>query len=311
MNCPLCNSKYISKFVSINTSDIIDHYKTNFNIIVSNLFLNHSTIFLWKCEICNLYFFTPIVQGDGNFYNELQKKSWYYSDRKPEFLYANKFINYNHKVIEIGSGTGNFSEIINSSFYIGIELSTEATKKARKKNILVINMKMNTLPKAFFKCFDILCYFQVLEHIRNPYEFIRDSLKLLKKNGLLIISVPSSESYIRFRPNSFLNMPPHHLSWWSKKSLFKISEIFNLEIISHEHHILDDVQLQFFIESFLYRLISINKNTKLVDHSKKWKIIEFLSKYLAKALKTFKIKESFRPFGDSITFVYRNTSKYL
>ena len=50
---------------------------------------------------------------------------------------------------------------------------------------------------AEFPKFDIITFFEVLEHLDNPLYFIEGVVKLLKPNGKLVISVPSRERLLR------------------------------------------------------------------------------------------------------------------
>lgn len=50
-----------------------------------------------------------------------------------------------------------------------------------------------------------------------------------------MVAVPSEDSFIQYATNGILNMPPHHISRFSDKSLQYIAKIFNLELISIWH----------------------------------------------------------------------------
>jgi len=41
--------------------------------------------------------------------------------------------------------------------------------------------------------FDVLCSFQVIEHLEKPEHFFKEANRVLKKDGLLIISTPNPE----------------------------------------------------------------------------------------------------------------------
>ncbi len=48
----------------------------------------------------------------------------------------------------------------------------------------------NTLSTLKNKKFDLITHFFVFEHIRNPFEFLKESYALLKDNGLIICEIP-------------------------------------------------------------------------------------------------------------------------
>ena len=72
--------------------------------------------------------------------------------------------------------------------------------------------------------YDVVCSFQVLEHVSDIQGFLAGCLRALKTGGLLIICVPSFDSYLRYQTNALLNLPPHHLSHWSDQCLRRIAQ---------------------------------------------------------------------------------------
>jgi len=74
----------------------------------------------------------------------------------------------------------------------------------------------------------IVVSFQVLEHVANPHEFIVSCLKLLRPGGKLVVGVPSHDGIFGRAVNSILDMPPHHLTHWSKCTFQKLADIFGL-----------------------------------------------------------------------------------
>ncbi len=94
----------------------------------------------------------------------------------------------------------------------------------------ILNQTIQEHAEANPNKYDIVCSFQVLEHVAHVKEMILASLKVLKKNGKLIISVPNNESFIKYNSGGILNMPPHHMSLWEINSLFSLQSIFNIKI---------------------------------------------------------------------------------
>lgn len=89
--------------------------------------------------------------------------------------------------------------------------------------------------------FDIITFFEVLEHQDNPKEFLHQVKSILKPGGYIAGSVPNSEAIKGLLYYSPVNLPPHHFLWFTKRALvnlfntcFEIDkiEIYNVKFSS-------------------------------------------------------------------------------
>jgi 2-polyprenyl-3-methyl-5-hydroxy-6-metoxy-1,4-benzoquinol methylase len=230
-SCISCKSEELEQIQKIKTSDINELYKRAFSYDVIDEFKGENHINYVKCKQCSLHFFTPILPGSGRFYEELQKRmSFYYKDNRYEFFYSKDFIKEGDKVLEIGSGNGHFSEIINAKDYTGLEYNDKAIKDAAEKGIRLIKQSIEDHSKEQKEVYDVVCSFQVLEHVPNPHEYIQASLRVLKKGGLMIIGVPAMESILTTNLNHTLNLPPHHMTRWNKEAFQYFEQIFDVKL---------------------------------------------------------------------------------
>jgi 2-polyprenyl-3-methyl-5-hydroxy-6-metoxy-1,4-benzoquinol methylase len=102
-----------------------------------------------------------------------------------------------------------------------------AIEKCNEKRINVIKSNIEDFSQNNIECFDVVCAFQVLEHISDVKPFIESCLRVLKPNGKLIIGVPNNNPYLyKYDTWHTLNLPPHHIGLWDKKALLKLSEFF-------------------------------------------------------------------------------------
>lgn len=232
-NCILCKSKKVKNIQKVKTKSIIDLYKSELNIDVATEFDGFTSIDSLQCTTCGLVFFDPLVAGSEHFYEDLQQmESVYYSDSRPEFFEALKFINENDKVLEIGAGSASFAEKLTTSNYVGLEYNHEAIEKANVKGIKLIKESIEEFSKTHIEQFDVVCSFHVLEHVSDPNSYIESSLKTLKKGGKFICAVPCSDSFYSSNHNHVLNIPPHHITRWNPKTFKYLSESFNFDIES-------------------------------------------------------------------------------
>lgn len=192
--CILCESDRIRKVTQIDRHDIIKLYRKALGLGVEGIII--SDIVFYECYNCGLKFFNPPYIGNEYFYNNLQKFEWYYLKDKYEFHYAKKYIDRNDKVLDIGCGRGDFAKVIGIlDRYTGLELSSIASKLALQSGINVINETLEEHAIKNQEKYDVVCSFQVLEHVSNPRQFIQSMLDCLKIGGVMIMSLPSNDSF--------------------------------------------------------------------------------------------------------------------
>jgi SAM-dependent methyltransferase len=81
--------------------------------------------------------------------------------------------------------------------------------------------------------YDVVTFFEVLEHMADPVSFIRSVFLSLKEGGYAACSVPNRE---RMRIPMLLfperEYPPSHLTYWSKDAITKFFENHGFSIVS-------------------------------------------------------------------------------
>jgi 2-polyprenyl-3-methyl-5-hydroxy-6-metoxy-1,4-benzoquinol methylase len=184
------------------------------------------------CTQCDLRFFWPPIAGSEQFYAQLQKISWYYSAAKQEFGIAAAYVKPDYDVLEIGAGRGLFSRAIQCRSYTGLEFSPDAIRWAAEDGIQLLPRTVEEHARTAGGAYDVACAFQVLEHVTDPRSFLEAAARCVKSGGRLIMSVPGEDSFARYAYGDVLNMPPHHLTRWSDRSLRSISEILGWRLIA-------------------------------------------------------------------------------
>jgi SAM-dependent methyltransferase len=216
----------------IKTRDIIGLYR---DYDVSKFFKNLSEISVLECKDTGYRFFYPFsTTGSGDFYEYLSGYENYYVPWKMEHSFALEHIKDGDNVLEIGCANGDFLNLARQHKKItaeGTELNEKAAEKAREKGLVVYGESLGELVNKRKGFYDVVCSFQVLEHISDVRSFMQNSLSLLKKNGKIIIGVPNNESFIQYTRDPFLNMPPHHMGLWNENSLGKMGNFFKLDTI--------------------------------------------------------------------------------
>lgn len=302
MQCLLCKTERVSKICEIKKDDLIKLYDKNLKIDCSNLIVRD--IEFYQCELCKLKFFYPTITGDQKFYEELAKHDWYYLEEKEEFLFAKKFINPDYKVLEVGCGNGAFASLIKNNYYIGIELNDSAIKECLNKGIRVEKISIEEYSKSHQESFDVVVSFQVLEHVQRPREFIESMINCLKPNGVLIISVPNEDSFLKYTKNTVLNMPPHHITRWSYFTMEFLPKLFDINLIQIYQEPLQEYHKIWYLTTLFTNAILRNDPNILIDLSLKYRILNKIGSIIAKIL-CRGLREELLPKGHTMVAVYK------
>lgn len=184
MKCPLCHTS-ITQSEEIDIQYLSHLYRSSFNIDISNMIA--CKLYFSHCPKCDFRFFFSengeIPTGDDDFYNALNKISWYYLSEKHEYDFAKQYINDEDRVLEVGCGKGTFAKYIPQAQYLGLEFSTDAKKMAEENGVNVQNISIQEYAKDHNSEADVVCSFQVLEHVSNPHSFIQAKIDACRGGG--------------------------------------------------------------------------------------------------------------------------------
>jgi len=201
---------------------ICGHFYSDHNIELKNLYK--------KNYLKNTYNDLSGLEKNFKRITNLKKK---YSDNYHRVARIIRFINKKkvRNICDVGSGLGVFPSLLRKK--INCHYSLIETNPINIK-FLKNNLKFNDvfLPnKKNFddKKFDLITFNKVLEHIQNPYLFLRKYLKFLKNDGFIYLEVPDvfAINDSKFREEFFIEH--HHV--FSKVSLSKFLNFLSLKII--------------------------------------------------------------------------------
>jgi len=307
---PLNGNDEVELLEEIDVSDLKAVWFDSFAVDVSDEFSGIDTVGFYRCLNSGLRFFHPAIVGSESFYETLQHQPWYYLGEKAEYQFARGFISQRDKVLEIGCGRGEFAKKIAAKSYLGLELSSNAQKMAAADGISVIIQPVETHCLQCEQRYDVVCAFQVLEHVANPTAFIEACISCLRSGGLLILSVPNLDSYWTHSTNAVLGMPPHHVTWWIESALKHVASRFGMDIVATERERLADIHVGGYatvlVREALQRRLRLKKERKLINNSLYFKLLNKLAVNLSGSLAEFLLQDvHLRPVGHSITVVLR------
>ena len=178
---------------------------------------------------------------------------WFKSKKDLINILMNKIGRKDLKILNIGAGTGIDLEILNrfGNIYI-IDVNKKALDLipsnlySEKK---VCDATALPYPNDFF---EIVCSFDVFEHIKNDEKAVLEAYRVLKKGGLLLLMVPAFNFLYSAHDRALL-----HYRRYNKKKLYKLLKIFKYEYLSYWNSIL-------FLPLSILRILKKEQNQKLI-----------------------------------------------
>ena len=304
VRCLLCGSNTAKECYSFAGGALVAEWQSSFGIDISGQLSSASRVVAWHCPECKLKFFDPKLAGDSELYRQLQKLEYYYMSEKWEYLKSLKFVNSIGSVVEVGCGAGAFLDLLFKQKCVdglGLEMNPDAANVAVIKGRRVIQSDLARFAVKYAAEFDVVCHFQVLEHVPDPYAFLENCVKLLKQDGLMIVAVPNGNSFLRYCPDSLLNMPPHHISVFSSKTMVMIARLFNLKLVKCYKEPLADYHLRWYCDIQIDRIPKVRYLT--------WPLISFLRKALPWLITLLRLRYFIT--GHSVLAIYRKCNPDL
>jgi SAM-dependent methyltransferase len=176
------------------------------------------------------------------------------------------------KILEIGAGPGYFANILNQAGYqvTAVEITEGAQDYAKENNINIEILSEDiSLPTcSIYSCkYDLVISWAVIEHVKNPLEFINLMKRYCKKNGFISVDTGIVIDFLSLIDVGYSGWlcPPSHLHVFSKKSLQYLIEK-NFQVIKYYPHwgisYQNKVSVKIFIyylKRIFYSLINLNK----------------------------------------------------
>ena len=182
------------------------------------------------------------------------------------------------KILDVGVGLGRIlSKIELDVEKFGVDISKTYLEEAKKNGITVCLSKIEELP-YHDNLFDVIVTTDVLEHVLDLNQCVKEIKRILKPNGYLIVRVPYKEdlsAYVSYSKYEFI-----HLRNFDENSMdLFFRKIFNFKFIKYElAGIIEDTsRLNIPFQNSIYK-ISLFEN--LIQHYK-------LNKYYNKSRKDF------------------------
>jgi len=149
--------------------------------------------------------------------------------------------NVRGKLLDVGCGDGRFLRYAKEQGFEvwGIDFDKKSVENV-KRNLGIDTVFAMSLEEFYEYAkeknlkFDVITFFEVLEHQDKPREFLEMVKGLLREGGYIAGSVPNREMVLveSFWEYTHVDFPPHHFLRFSQKSLENAIKLFGFEDIN-------------------------------------------------------------------------------
>lgn len=206
-----------------------------------------------KCRHCNLVFTNPRLQEEDllkryspeYFFNEYlpgldaSEKTYNHEFVRKHFSLitdlAGKYFSPGRKLLDVGCGAGFFLKVAEERGWKaeGVDLLDLAAEYG--KNVLGVNVKQGKFENIQYpsESFDVVTLLDTIEHMPDPYQTVIEIKRILKINGILIVSTPDLNSLSRlFLGKDWAVLSPaEHLFYFTEKTLRDIITKADFQIL--------------------------------------------------------------------------------
>lgn len=269
--CPICRNNKAHLLYSIDSEQAAAHIlgksagqerRLRLASLVQRLWQGNKCDFV-RCDVCQYCFAVPFVQGDNEFYalaydTETNYPSWKWEYRETydalqDMLHRKKAESF--ALLEIGAGNGSFVKRVSPALFrkenvVCIEFSEVGRRSVEAYGILCLSEDVRTLELAKFQSrFDIVCMFQVLEHLDDLDVLFECLNRITRESATFFISIPNDKRREFFDLNGIIeDIPPTHLGRFNRSNLEMLANRHGWQIIQYKRE----------PESFVSKVISFS-----------------------------------------------------
>ena len=183
-----------------------------------------------------------------------KKTRFLFQEHSLRYLFASQFVK-SKTVLDAACGTGYGASMMldaGAKKVVGIDNSAEAIEYCKK------NYKKDNLEFKTEECekinldvpFDIVVSFETIEHLKNQSHFVSEVKRLLKDDGVFIVSTPNKETYPAGNPYHFREFTESEFKSFLGKYFSNVTIFYQYYppsmAICKPMDVMDDLKINFF-----------------------------------------------------------------
>jgi 2-polyprenyl-3-methyl-5-hydroxy-6-metoxy-1,4-benzoquinol methylase len=182
------------------------------------------------------------------------------------------------KALDVGCGNGAILVLLKNLGWdvSGIDVNVQVTEDVKKAKIPIFSGQLDEM-RFEDKSFHLITMWNVVEHLPNPLQSVRDVYRLLADDGTFIVEIPNCNSLARtiFRSNWCAWELPRHLYHFSPKTITRLLKKAGFSNVKLKH--LPKLNLGWSL-SYCFEGRGIEGALKTIE---KYTLIAFVKKLLA------------------------------
>ena len=137
-------------------------------------------------------------------------------------------------LMEVGPGFGTFAALARTAFdrVSAVERTPAMAAACRRQGVNVYETAIEDLPETFDDPADVLAFFEVIEHIFDPGDFLRIGARLLRPGGLLVLTCPNGAGFdTQVLGARSVAVDTEHVNLFNPRSLSLLVERLGFEVL--------------------------------------------------------------------------------
>lgn len=231
MSCWVCDSSDLKIAYPGLSPDEIE--TTDFRITDKNY---GTALTVSKCQSCGFMFCTE-AENVTSFYEEMDDPD-YDEGREERIFQARRLLSslglentQGASLLDVGAGVGISLQAANEMGYrtVGVEPSRALSQAGRDRDL---DIRTGTLEEVgLTEKFDVVLLVDVIEHVTNPGELLKQCRQVMKDGGVLLVVTPDISSFAsKVLGKNWWHVRVAHVGYFNRRTFLQLAEREHLQL---------------------------------------------------------------------------------